>query len=373
VRIVLDVTSCAKQRRGGIGNYGAELIGALRRVAPEHELVLSLRPQRWRERGLIDDMLAGGRARMLLDRLSPLSVGRPVDVFHGLGVRLPAHGSFPRLVTLHDLNVFEFPELASDHWRATRQARIRQTLARADLALSYSEQGVEALGEHVGFPPERVRVVPLGVDTARFARPDEDTLAAVLTRHDLADRPYVVMVGEYSTRKNPHGLVEAFAAAGLAPHWRLVIGGPRDADADALRADGAARGLPEDSLRLPGWVSDADLPALLSGAGFCVCPALHEGFGLPVLEAQSCGTPVLSSDRGALPETLGEVGLLFDPADVEAFAAALARMAQDDALRAELSRRGPSRVAAGFTWEHVARATLAVYQELSGSRHHETC
>jgi glycosyltransferase involved in cell wall biosynthesis len=366
MRIVLDVTSCAKERRGGIGNYGAQLVQGLRRVAPDHELVMALRPQRWGQRELVADLCAGGAPRLLLDRLNPLTLRRPVDVFHGVGVRLPARGGFPRTVTLHDLNVFEFPELASDDWRRTRQARIRQTVARADLLLSYSEQGAAALGQYLGVARERVRVVPLGVDTSHFRRPDDAALARVSAKHRLDDKPYVVMVGEYSTRKNPHGLVEAFAASGLAPRWRLVLGGPRGENAEALAADGAARGLDDDTLRLPGWVDDDELPALLAGAGFCVCAARHEGFGLPVLEAQACGTPVVSSDRGALPETLGGLGLAFDPDDLEAFAGALSQMAGDDPLRSELARKGPLRVAEGYTWDHVARATLAVYEELAG-------
>jgi alpha-1,3-rhamnosyl/mannosyltransferase len=99
-----------------------------------------------------------------------------------------------------------------------------------------------------------------------------------------------------------------------------------------------------------------------------VCASLHEGFGLPVLEAMACGAPVLCSDRGALPETLGDCGVLFDPADARGFAAALAGLAGDAARRAELAARGPRRVAEGFSWRRVAERTLAVHVEAVASR-----
>jgi glycosyltransferase involved in cell wall biosynthesis len=103
--------------------------------------------------------------------------------------------------------------------------------------------------------------------------------------------------------------------------------------------------------------------ALLCGAAFLVCPSLHEGFGIPVIEAQACGTPVLSSDRAALPETVGDCGVLFDPTDDEAFRAGLERMAGDEALCADLARRGPERVRGEFAWARVASRTLSVYAE----------
>ena len=161
VRIAFDVTTVAKPRRGGIATYGWELIRAVARVAPEHEIVLGVRPNRWLRRshldGLLADLRPDTRPRLLLDARADARLQRP-DVLHGIGVRLPPLRGGPRsarVVTLHDVNVFESPELSAERWRDERQARIRQTLARADLALSYSEQGRAALAEHLQFPPER--------------------------------------------------------------------------------------------------------------------------------------------------------------------------------------------------------------------------
>jgi glycosyltransferase involved in cell wall biosynthesis len=366
MRIVIDVTSCVKTRLGGIGVYGTELVRGCVRVAPEHEYVLAVRPNRWLRRELISDLCPQLERCLLLDRGHRFTLGRNVDVLHAVGVRLPATGRFPKVVMLHDINVFEFPELSEPGWREKRQRRIRQTVDRADLIVCYSEQGRRALGEHLDVASDRVRVVPLGIDTERFCRPNDDALSDVLENHDLRERPYVLSVGQYGTRKNQLGLVEAFAAAELPSEWLLVLGGPRGDAIDELRAAAQRHGLSQERLRTPGWVQDDELPALLSGAGFYACASLHEGFGLPVIEAQACGTPVAASNRAALVETLGDCGVAFEPTDLADFAGALSRLAGDPDLRAELSRRGPLRVAQAYTWDHVARATLAVLEEAAG-------
>ncbi len=364
MRVALDVTSCAKQQRGGIGNYGAFLIQALARVAPEHDYVLCLRPQRFLDRRRCDDLMPTQPRRLIVDPISALLLGK-VDAFHGIGVRLPDTRAFGKSFMLHDLNVFEHPELARPDWRRKRGRRIRQTVSRADLVVVLSEQGARAAVEHLGLPRERLRVIPHGVDTTRFRPPTEEQVADLRGRLDLGQRPYVLTTGPFGPRKNQAGLLAALAAADLPDDWLLVMGGPRGEKADAARAAAQSVGWPLDRLRLPGWVAEDDLPTLLGGAGFYVCASMHEGFGMPVLEAQACGAPVVSSDRGALRETLGDVGLAFDPTDKSGFVAALRRMADDATLRASLSRRGPERVRDAFTWERCARDHLAVFEELA--------
>jgi glycosyltransferase involved in cell wall biosynthesis len=380
MRLAFDLTSVAKEQRGGIATYGWELVRAVVRAQPQREFVLSVRPNRWFKRKLVGDILQGirppVRTRLLLDPIADGSLGRP-DVLHAIGIRLPARMKAARVVTVHDTNVFEYPEASDERWRQKRQARIRQTLARADLVIAYSEQGRQALAERLNFPADRVRIVPCGVDTTRFRPLTSQEVEAVLRRRRLvtaegSPRPYVLLVGEWSLRKNQAGLIAAFARASregaIPPSWALVLAGPRDAAAEGVRRLAREAGLADDRVLLPGWVPDEDLPALMCGATIYVCSSLHEGFGLPVLEAQACGAPVLCSDRGGLKETLGGCGVLFDPDDAAAFAAGLARLAGDGALRAELARRGPARVTGSFTWDEVAKRTLAVYGEAAQMR-----
>jgi glycosyltransferase involved in cell wall biosynthesis len=367
VKIAFDVTTCAKPELGGISRYGRSLVRACAAVAPEHEFRLGLRPNRWLSRRHVADLLPSVRPRLLVEALPGHGLGR-VDVLHSIGVRLPPRARCARVVTLHDVNVFEFPELSSPEWRAKRQGRIRQTLARADLAIAYSRHGADAIARLVPFPRERVRVVPIGVDAEEFRRPSEQRVAAAREALDLGRRPYVLHLGAYGSRKNQDGLIAAFARARLPSKWVLVLAGPRGDELPLLRAAAGAAGLDTDRLRLPGRVAHEQHLALLGGAAFLAVPSLHEGFGIPVIEAQACGTPVLASDRAALPETVGDCGLIFDPTDEAAFTAALERMAGDEALRADLARRGPERVRAEFTWDAVARATLAVHAEAVAAR-----
>lgn len=383
MRVAFDVTTCAKPRRGGIATYGWELISACARVAPRNDYRLVLRPNRWMARrhlrplgqrlakaaaAAAPDAAASARDELdppllLLDAFADLCLGS-VDVLHSIGVRLPSRGRFAKVVTLHDLNVFEHPELSPPEWRDKRQARIRQTLARADLVIVYSHAGAAALQRLLGFPAERVRVVPIGVDSDHFHPLSPDERGPTLQALGLAEGPYVLHVGAFSERKNQRGALAAFARAGLPDEWALVLVGPSGEHAAALAARARELGLDERRLRLPGWVGGAEYRALLSGATISVCASLHEGFGIPVIEAQACGAPVLCSDRGALPETLGECGVLVDVSDEAGFAAALRRLADDAPLRARLAAAGPPRVARDFSWERVAERTLQAYSDV---------
>jgi glycosyltransferase involved in cell wall biosynthesis len=169
-------------------------------------------------------------------------------------------------------------------------------------------------------------------------------------------------VGLGGARKNHAGLLGAFARAALGREWLLVLAGSPGPAAEELRARAQALGIAE-QVRFPGWTPGADLPVLLAGSRGYVCPSLHEGFGIPVAEAQACGVAVASSDRGGLPEVVGDAGLLFDPEDEPAFTRALQRLAGEPELGAELGRRGRERALRLFSWDAVAARMLEVYRE----------
>ncbi len=371
MRIAFDVTSCAKPHSGGIQNFGRSLVRGVARVADGHEIRVAVRPHRWLKRHLVADLPAAGPPRLLLDRFHGMSLGR-IDVLHSIGVRLPGRATFARVVTIQDVRVYENPELASPDWVRKRRARIRQTAQRADLIVSPSEQGARALVYHLGLPPDRVRVLPDPVDTRVFQPPDPASLARVRGIYALGERPYLLNLGKLSARKNQLGLLEAFARARLPEAWLLVLAGPSGDDAGRLRARAAALGIESERLRLPGSIPAEDLPALLGGCGAYACSSLHEGFGLPVAEAQACGAAVVSSDRAALPETVGDCGLLFDPRNPEDFAGALRRIAADAELRGRFARRGPARARQLFSAEVVGAHLLDIYREALALRRRVT-
>jgi glycosyltransferase involved in cell wall biosynthesis len=177
---------------------------------------------------------------------------------------------------------------------------------------------------------------------------------------------YVLYVGVFDPNKDLHTLLAAFARAcpRLGPADALVLAGPRNWFQPVLVEEAERLGIGA-RVRFPGYVPDALLPALYSGAAAAVCPSPLEGFGFPALEAMACGTPVVVVDAGALPEVTGDAALRVPPRDPEAMARAIERVAADDDLTADLRKRGLARARA-FSWERTAKMTLDVYRKVAG-------
>jgi glycosyltransferase involved in cell wall biosynthesis len=193
-------------------------------------------------------------------------------------------------------------------------------------------------------------------------------LSAVRARYGLGEQPFVLAVGTLQPRKNYVRLIQAFAQ--LPPalrEVRLVLAGGRGWLFDAIFTEVDRLGLRERVL-FPGFTDDADLPALYSAARVLAYPSLYEGFGLPILEAFACGTPVVTSTASSLPEVAGDAALLVDPTDVEALTGALNTALADEAVRAELVQRGRERVRL-FGWEKAARELVGVYEKVTPRTH----
>lgn len=252
---------------------------------------------------------------------------------------------YPRnALVIHDAAALRHPEAYSDLYVAYQRRLLPALARRARVLITVSEFSRGELVEMLGVAPERVHVIPNGVDEA-FARAVPDP--QVRARYELPER-YVLALGTVSERKNL-GVLERAAAALRPEGVELVLAG---SDRGYLR--GSAAGL-----RRIGYVADEDLPALYAGAVALAMPSRYEGFGLPCLEAMAAGTPVVAAQRGALPEIVAQAGLLADPDDVDAFTDALLSVVADAGLRANLAEAGRQR-AAGFSWERTAALTDAV-------------
>jgi glycosyltransferase involved in cell wall biosynthesis len=189
---------------------------------------------------------------------------------------------------------------------------------------------------------------------------DQQRIAAARERYGIAPAPYLLYVGTVQPRKNLARLIDAFAqvAKESAAPLQLVIAGKQGWLTQAIERRAHEHGIAE-QVRFTGYVDDADLPALLSGALAFVFPSLYEGFGMPVLEAMACGAPVLTSTTSSLPEVAGDAALLVDPHDTQAIAQGIARLVDDTALREQVRQQGYEHVA-GFTWDRCALETLGV-------------
>jgi glycosyltransferase involved in cell wall biosynthesis len=239
---------------------------------------------------------------------------------------------------------------------------------RADLILADSENTKDDLVELLGVPRSKVKVIYPGVDE-RF-RPIKDELALndVRERYELPSR-FILSLGTLEPRKNLVRLIEAFSLLSLLSPFpfpfsplSLVIAGGKGWLYEDIFRKVEELGLGE-RVVFTGFVSDADLPVIYNLAELFVFPSLYEGFGLPVLEAMACGTPVVTSNSSSLPEVVGEAGLMVDPMDVEGLAEAMWRALSDHPLRERMIRSGMRR-ARGFTWEKSAEELLSLYKEL---------
>jgi glycosyltransferase involved in cell wall biosynthesis len=282
----------------------------------------------------------------------PLALARDhADVFHSPSGTLPFVAPCRQVVTIHDL----FATVEPRWFRSVRMALQLRTMQRraayaADAIIAVSERTRRDLVERFGIPEAKIRVIYNGVDHERF-KPLAVEAEAVARRFGVP-HPFILCVGSLMPWRNAPRLLRAAARVGMG----LLFVGRDIWGTDPTERMAAERGWTW--ARFAGYVSDDDLPVLYAAATVFAYPSLYEGFGIPPVEAMACGTPVVASSAGALPEVLGDAALLVDPYDEDALADAL-RLAVTH--HAELRRRGIER-AARYTWSKAARETWSVYQ-----------
>jgi glycosyltransferase involved in cell wall biosynthesis len=253
------------------------------------------------------------------------------------------------VLTVHDLSPLEHPEWFASRFALWYRLLWSVLIPRVRRILVPSQFVKERLTANFG--PRPITVIPEGVDLA-FFRPDAPGGTLQLPEK------YVLFVGSLSPRKNVTGLLQAWRRISSEfPDIWLVIAGSKGANFSAL-----PHGDEPERVHFCGYVPDADLPALYAGAMLLVLPSLQEGFGLPILEAMACGTPVLASDGGALPETMGNAGMIFALSDPGGLTDAMTILLRNPDLRAELRRAGQEH-ASKHSWEITAEL---LWREIHG-------
>lgn len=289
------------------------------------------------------------------------------DVAHVPYWGSPLRPPVPTVVTVHDLIPLLLPAYRRGPAVRLYTRLVAAAARRAAVVLTDSLASQRDAETHLGLPAGRVKTVYLA-PSARFRpepRPEDD---AIRQGYGLPPR-YVLYLAGHDVRKNVATLVEAFATvAGADDDVTLVVGGRLpERDRPPLydpRPLVAALGLGED-VRFLGWVAEDHKPALYRGAACAAFPSRYEGFGLPVLEALACGTPLVTSNTSSLPELAGDAAIAVDPDDAAGLAGAILGCLVDEPLAAELRRRGPQQ-AARFRWADTARETLAAYEQAAG-------
>jgi glycosyltransferase involved in cell wall biosynthesis len=377
VRIALDARPAAFPGMTGVGHYTRQLLERLPVVDPGTEYVawfLNARGvlSRWERRRRFPERpnlrerwtpipaswFERSSQRLDLPRLEWLL---RFDVLFAPNFVPPPTRYRALVLTVHDLAFRRFPETAP---AATRRwlERLEQALRRAAGIIVVSEATRNDLLDLYPWVDEAlVAVIPHGVEREVYRPPDPEAMDRVRRRFRL-EGPYLLFLGGIEPRKNLPGLVRAFVR--LDGDARLVVVGPsvpwNPEGREALRP--VLEALPDaarERVVFTGYVAEEDKVALLGGAAALAFPSLYEGFGLPVLEAMACGTPVLTSNVSALPEVAGDAALLVDPEDPEAIADGLRRLLEDGDLRRRLREAGLRR-AERFDWDETARRTAAV-------------
>lgn len=365
LRLAIDGRELRAGVRTGIRRYTLEVL----RAAVARGLDCVLYGDRGTELGAAPD----GVATVVVDAVPtpwwdqvalPSALRRDrIGVFLSPYYKRPLVTPCPAVVTIHDLFFIGYPGRRRPLYDGVMTAAARLYARGAAAIIADSAHSRDAIVARLGIAPGRIAVIPVGL--GREFRPASPS-AAQRTRYGLGAR-YALYVGNFLPHKNLPRLLRAWAALPepVRGSHRLVLAGGATEGRAALQAQIATLGL-TDRVVLAGAVDDADLPALYGGAALVVLPSLEEGFGLPALEGMACGAPVVASRRGALPEVVGDAGVLVDPEDEPALTAALARVLGSEPDRAALVRAGLAR-AAEFTAERTAGRVVDLLLATAGA------
>jgi glycosyltransferase involved in cell wall biosynthesis len=373
VRILLDYRPALRERTG-VGEYMHGLLTGLVATAvatppgplvetPAEQLVVF--SSSWKDRLAPPDL----RGVQVVDRRVPvrllnllwhrvgwpaaeLVVGGALDIVHSAHPLLIPSRKAARVVTIHDLDFLRHPERTRAEVRRDYGALVRAHARRADAVVVSSKYAAHEVGQALGVPDERIGLCPAGAPSWA-------------ARQEWPSPGYVLFIGTLEPRKNVEGLLRAYGM--LAERWAdvppLVLAG---------KATPAARPWLEALERPPlhgrarhlGYVPAGARRDLYAGAAVLVLPSFEEGFGLTVLEAMTVGVPVVASNRGALPELVGEAGLLIDPEDLDGLARAIERMAGDEPYARAIAARGLER-ARQYSWTAAAGRLREIYRRIA--------
>lgn len=357
----------AHYSRGGIRSYVVHLIDALANLDGDEDYCI-LRSRKGRDISPSEPRFRSvpcwtpSHHRLERWTLSIEIARLGLDVLHSPDFIPPAFGYGYSVITVHDLSFLYYPNFLTTESRRHYGGLIEWAVEHADHILADSHATKSDLTSLLDVSAEKITVVHLAADSS--FRPLSDEAARDATaRYDL--RPgFILFVGTLEPRKNVPGLLVAYRSLldRQATERPLVLVGSKGWLYEQIFDRVEALHL-SDHVRFLHDVPDEDLPGLYSAARVLAMPSFYEGFGLPALEAMSCGTPVVVANRASLPEVVGEAGLLVNPENPEEIAEALERVLTKDSQRARMRKAGLAQ-AETFSWERVARETRAVYQEV---------
>lgn len=330
---------CLLQRVTGVERYAREIIKAFDRGGYSYRII---KPSGFWGSGKLGRNLW---QQMVLPRKK-----QPEDILWSPANNGPIYAQ-NHVITLHDMAVFPHPEWFSTAYATWKRTLVPQVAKRAKGILTVSEFSKSIISTHLDIDPKKIQVVYNGVNTDRFAPATHIAIGNLRDKYDLHN-PYLLTLGSLDPRKNLERTVEAWnqcrTEEGL-DNYVLAIAGASNTNFGELDVD-----FDNESIKRLGYVDDEDLPALYSGATGFLLPSLFEGFGLPVVEAMACGTPVITSNTTALDEIAGEAALKVDPSDIQSIKEGILELIYSPNLQTELTDRGLKRIQQ-FDWDEAAK------------------
>jgi len=388
----IGVDACCWSNRRGFGRFTRELLSALLAVDQNNEYLFFVD----KDTAATEEFPEGVNLVVAQTQVSPIQAasasGRrslgdlwaltrqvmkhEVDLFFFPAVYsyFPIVNRTKVVVTIHDMIADNHPDSVFPNqklklfWKAKQQLAVRQ----ARMILTVSQFSKRQIVDFFKIPESRVQAISEGPNAVFGLRDRDEKLNHVLRHYRLdPGRRFLMYVGGISPHKNLGALIDAYHQVQMDSRFsdvKLVLVGDYKNDSffsdyPRLVSQVEQLGLRENVI-LTGFVEDQELAYLYNAASLLVLPSLEEGFGLPIVEGMACGTPVVASDRGSLPEILGDAGRFFDPYRPETIATTLRDVLGDATLRQEMSRRGLAR-AKQFTWEQAAKKTLGIFNELA--------
>ena len=372
MKIGIEVQRLFRQKKFGIETSSLELIKALRDIEPKHEYVVFAKDDTDRECLTASDNVKiktiGGRMFADFEQFFlPLAVKREqVDLLHCTGNTAPFFCSVPLVQTLHDVIFMDTIPSGDTFYQQFgnlyRRKLVPLVTPRSQAIITVSHYERERIVQRLGIKREKIHVIYNGLNEIHFNRhASQQRRQQVRSKYQLPPE-FILFLGNQTTRKNPARVIEAYAKYAAATSSPLPLVTP-----------GLTRGfithrlsqldLPFDEERYitPGYIADADLPVFYALSKLFLFPSLSEGFGMPLIEAMACGTPVISSDTSCLPEIAGNAAVLVNPLKADELTAAIVSLSSNDELRRKKIEAGYFN-AKRFSWNRAAESVLTIYE-----------
>jgi glycosyltransferase involved in cell wall biosynthesis len=363
MRIGFDITSLSVPQ-SGVGTYTANLYEQLRQRETDEVLPLSHYPDSYR--------WPNGNHPLRMNRTLWMQAVLPAhlrrirpDVAHFTNSTAPFYAPCPVILTIHDMTLWLLPQHHPARRLITMRPIVPLVARRAAAVITVSESAKADVVNILGLPPERVHVIYEAPAHNFHPMEDRTILDAARQKYSLAER-FLLYVGTIEPRKNLVRLLEAFAILRQSDgvdHALVLVGSRGWKDAGVYEAIERLR--LQDHVHFLSFIPIDDLVAVYNLADALVFPSLYEGFGLPVIEAMACGTPVITSPNGSLREVAGNAAEFVEPTDVESIRDGIRRVLSDSAYHTKLRDLGLAQ-AACFNWARVAEQTFEVYQQAAG-------